>query len=298
MTTDPLTAWMNVIAPDTGSAVARTLETLPLRRVYESLEDGDEHRSFCAEWSVRATSGGIDRARVMVPANTERCRPGQLLDALQSLKGTSAPMSALAEQLLNDRPDLDLLLGFALAEVPARAKLYVLRPAGRPIHAFAGLCRDVLSSAGIHPEWTRTQIALAERVPAFFALDLRTDGSSCGKLYFSFDHAVEVDAMLERLNAHSLRDTLQRIHSHVSNNPTGRLVVTTRASSNETIDVTLHAHLRSLPELSPALQSAWSDLQATAVEQGMRPLKFSYASWMQGPRPAESLYYTFGPTDR
>jgi hypothetical protein len=298
VTTDPLTAWMNIIAPDSGSAVARALETLPLQRAYESLEDGDEHRSFCAEWSVRATAGGIDRARVMVPADTDQCQPGQLMNALQSLKGTSEKMSALAEQLLRDRPDLDLLLGFALAEVPARAKLYILQPRGRPVEAFTDLCRDVLATAGIDTTWTYSQVALAEQVPAFFALDLRADGASSGKLYFSFDEETKVDALLERLNADSLRDTLQRIHGNVSDNPNGRLVVTTRASASETVDVTLHAHLHSLPALNPALQSAWADLQNLAIDRNMRPLKYSYASWMQGPCPAESLYYTFGPIDR
>ncbi len=298
MTTDPISAWMHLMAPETGSTVARAIESLPLRRVYETLEDGDEHRSFCAEWSVRATPEGIDRARVMVPANTDRCRPGQLKNALQSLEGTSEQMSALAEQLLRDRPDLDLLLGFALAEVPARAKLYILRPRGRPVEAFSDLCGDVLAAVGIDTSWTRTQIALAEQVPAFFALDLRADGSSSGKLYFSFDDEKGVDAILERLNADSLRDTLKRIQGHVSNNPNGRLVVTTRASASETIDVTLHAHLHSLPELNPALHSAWVELQNLAIDRNMRPLRYSYASWMQGPRPAESLYYTFGPTDR
>ena len=163
---------MNVIAPSRGQAIAQAIETLPLRPVYPRLEDGEDTRPICAEWSLRSSAEGIDQARVMVAANTEECEPGQLKAALSSLPGTSDRLRTLGDRLLAKRPDLDLLLGFALKESTPRAKLYILRPANQAIEDFAQLSAAILSQAGIAPEWTRRQLALAGQVPAFLALDL------------------------------------------------------------------------------------------------------------------------------
>lgn len=294
MTADPLTSWLKLIAPHNGHDVAEAIERLPLRPVYSDLNDGGDPRPFCAEWSLRSGASGIDTARVMVAVDTQQCKRGLLNQTLESLSGTPERLRSLAEALLADRPDLDLLLGFALAEATPRAKLYVLRPTLRPIAGFEQLSADILRLAGVDPNWTREQIEMADQAPAFFALDLRADGSSSGKLYFSFDHESKVESLLERLGAEPLCQKLHQITGHVSDNPNGRLVVTTRASSASTLDVTLHAHLQALPSLSPALEVAWANLKQRAQDHRLRPLKYSYASWLHGPSPAESLYYTFG----
>ncbi len=286
---------MNVIAPKTGAEVAQAIEQIPLREVYSERTGETDNRPFCAEWSIRISEERVDMARMMVATKTERCSPGQLSAALGTLKGTSERIRALAEALLKGRPDLDLLLGFALAETIPRAKLYVLRPAGRPIGDFSQLSEDILGMAGVPPQWTRNQIEMAKQCPAFLALDLRNDGSSTGKLYFSFDEESQVDRYLYGLNARDLRKKLTQVQTHISDNPTGRLVVTPRAEGDQTVDVTLHAHLNTLPVLHPALDQAWSRLKMQAQQNGLLPLHYSYASWLSGPTPSESLYYTFSP---
>jgi len=229
----------------------------------------------------------------MVATETEDCAPGTLTAALQSIGETSGALSELAEQLQARRRDLDLLLGFDLSESNPRSKLYVLRPAGFPVPGFAQLCEQILSTAGVETDWTRDQLARAGSPPAFLAVDLRTAGSNSGKLYFSFNEVAEADALLRDLGCEPLRERLSRIAPHVSDNPNGRLVITTRARHSKTTDITLHAHLQSLPVLHPALQEAWRSLQTRAAQMGGRALYPSYASWLWGERPSESLYYTF-----
>jgi hypothetical protein len=295
VSTDPLTEWLSTLSPEHGSKVAAAIDKVPLRTVYADQSGPSDARILGAEWSVRAHQGGIDRARVMVATDTTRCPRGVIAAALQSVGNTSKPLRVLAENLLVRRKDLDLLLGFDLGEASPRAKLYVLQPAGRSIAGFSGLCEDILSIAGVHPSWTHEQMKLAEQVPAFLALDLRADAQTNGKLYFSFDRVDDADALLCSLKAESLRERLSAIEHHISDNPHGRLVVTTRGCGPDTVDITLHAHLKMLPELSPALDEAWRGLQAQAQQMGNRALYPSYASWMWGPQPAESLYYSFRP---
>lgn len=294
MTADPITTWLESIAPENGHDVAKAIERLPLLPVYSHLKEGGQGRPHCAEWSIRSDSNGIDTARVMVAIDTERCAPGLLNSALESLSGTPKRLCSMAEDLLADRPELDLLLGFALAEPTPRAKLYVLRPTFQHIAGFDQLSEDILRLAGVDPTWTRTQTEMAGQAPDFFAVDLRTDGSSCGKLYFSFDHENEVDRLLERQGAEPLRDKLRQITDHISDNPNGRLVVTTRTSKATTMDITLHAHLTSLPPMGSAIETAWMELQQRAADHEMKTLTHSYASWLHGPNPSERLYYTFG----
>lgn len=297
MSTDPLTEWLCTLSPEHGPQVAAAIDKVPLRTVYSDQSDPSDARIHGAEWSVRAHQDGVDRARVMVATDTSRCPPGVLDGALQSVGDTPKPLRVLAENLLQRRHDLDILLGFDLGEDPPRSKLYVLQPAGGPVAGFSGLCEDILSIAGVHPSWTHEQMKLAEQVPAFLALDLRADAQTNGKLYFSFDRVNDADALLLALQAEPLRERLSAIERHLSDNPHGRLVVTTRGCGSDTVDVTLHAHLRTLPELSPALDEAWTDLRAQARRMGNRTLYPSYASWMEGPRSAESLYYTFRPPE-
>ena len=294
MTTDPITAWLNVIAPETGASVAAAIEGLPLRPVYP-IPAQENERPYCAEWSIRSSERGIDIARLMVSVNSDPCQPGQLNATLNTIGGTSRIIRDVAEQLVSVRTDLDLLLGFALGESSPRAKLYVLCPAGQSIDDFADLSCDILAAAGISPDWANQQVELAQQTPAFFAIDLCSNGSASGKLYFSFSQTADADDLLRRLDATPLRETLDRVHPHISNNPTGRLVVTTRAEAGETTDITLHTHLADLPTLNPALMTAWERLQHTAARHGLPPLHWSYASWLWGPRPSESLYYTFVP---
>ena len=295
MSTDPLSEWLCMLSPEHGAKVAAAIDKVPLRTVYTDQSDPSDARILGAEWSVRAHQDGVDRARVMVAVDTSRCPPGVLGAALKSVGDTPKQLRVLAENLLQRRHDLDLLLGFDLGETTPRAKLYVLQPGGRPIAGFSGLCEDILSIAGVHPSWTHEQMKLAEQVPAFLALDLRADAQTNGKLYFSFDRVADADAVLSSLQAEPLRERLSSIESHVSDNPHGRLVVTTRGCESETVDVTLHAHLQTLPELSPALNEAWASLRTQAQEMKNHTLYPSYASWMWGPRPSESLYYTFRP---
>lgn len=294
MTTDPITAWLNVIAPESGPSVAAAIEGLPLRPVYP-IPAQENERPYCAEWSIRSSEQGVDIARVMVSVNSDPCQPGQLNATLNTIGGTSPTIRNVAEQLVSDRTDLDLLLGFALGETSPRAKLYVLCPAGQSIDDFVELSCGILAAAGIDPNWAKQQVDLAHQTPAFFAIDLCSNGTSNGKLYFSFSQTTDADNMLRRLDAAPLRKTLERVHPHVSDNPTGRLVVTARATADQTTDITLHTHLSSLPTLNPALMTTWERLQHTAANHGLPPLQWSYASWLWGPRPSESLYYTFAP---
>jgi hypothetical protein len=295
--TDPLTEWLCTLSPEHGPQVAAAIEKVPVRTVYTDKSDPSDARLYGAEWSVRAHQGGIDRARVMVATDTGRCPRGVIDAALQSVGNTPKPLRVLAENLLVRRKDLDLLLGFDLSETSPRTKLYVLQPAGRSVAGFSGLCEDILSIAGVHPSWTHEQMKLAEQVPTFLALDLRADAQTSGKLYFSFDRVDDADALLCSLKAEPLRERLSALERHISDNPHGRLVVTTRGCGPDTVDVTLHAHLKTLPELSPALNQAWMGLQAQAQQMGSRVLYPSYASWMWGPQPAESLYYSFRPPE-
>ncbi len=295
MTTDTLTQWLCSLSPEHGPRVVAAIESVPFRAVYSDQADPSDARILGAEWSVRAHQGGVDRARIMVAVDTSRCPPGVLSSALQSVGDTPKPLGVLAENLLIQRHDLDLLLGFDLSESVPRSKLYVLQPANRPITGFSGLCEDILSIAGVHTSWTHEQMKMAEQVPAFLALDLRANAQTNGKLYFSFDRVKDADALLSALQAEPLRERLNTIERHLSDNTHGRLVVTTRGCGTDTVDVTLHAHLQTLPELSPVLDDAWANLQVQAQQMGNRVLHPSYASWMWGPRPAESLYYTFRP---
>lgn len=297
MSADPLTEWLCALSPAHGAHVAAAIAKVPLRTVYADKADPADARILGAEWSVRVHHGGVDRARVMVATDTSRCPPGVIDAALRSVGDTPRPMRDLAEDLLARRKDLDLLLGFDLGELSPRAKLYVLQPAGRSVSGFSGLCEDILSLAGVHPSWSQEQIRLANRAPAFMALDLRADAQTNGKLYFSFDRVADTDALLSSLKAESLRHPLSAVERHLSDNPHGRLVVTARGCGPDTVDVTLHAHLETLPVLSPDLHQAFSSLRAQAQQMGSRDLFPSYASWLWGPRPAQSLYYSFRPPE-
>jgi len=284
-----------MLSPEHGAKVASAIDKVPLRTVYTDKSDPSDARILGAEWSIRAHQEGVDRARVMVATDTRRCPPGVLDAALQSVGDTPKPLRVLAENLLRRRRDLDLLLGFDLGEATPRSKLYVLQPAGSPVQGFSGLCEDILSIAGVDPGWTHEQMKLAERVPAFLALDLKADAQTTAKLYFSFDRMSDGDALLAALNAEPLRERLHAINANLSDNPHGRLVVTTRGRGSETVDVTLHAHLKDLPQLAPALDEAWESLKTQAQHRGGHTLFPSYTSWVWGPRPSESLYYTFRP---
>ncbi len=296
---DPLRTWLSVVAPGADDA-AEALRTIPVRPVYE--EPAPDTRSalrrwWGAEWSVRVglDSGAIDTARVMVPVDTPRVAPSGLSQALSSLAPASPPrLRRLADLLRRDRPDLDLLLGLDLGAAVARGKLYVMRPAGRPVADFADVCRAVLSQARVDAGWTSARLDEAGRHPAFLALDLRDDGAAAGKLYLSCDTVAEADRLLAVADRPRLRARLRAVTGHLGDHRIGRLVVTVRGRGAETVDVTLHAHLHGLPALDPRTTAAFASLSAEASARGL-VLRPSYASWLDGPHPAESLYYVTRP---
>lgn len=300
MTPDPLAAWWRVLHPDGPALAIPTPASLPTRPVYEDPPPDtlpSAQRLFHAEWSLRhhLSSAQVDRARVMLPVHTAQASPGSLGAWLRALAPQAPPaLPRLADRLHRDRPDLDLLVGVDFGGDSPRAKLYVLRPAGRPVANFRALSVDLLKTAQVHPDWTQRQIDAADRDPAFLALDLRADGGAAGKLYFAHSDPDDAHRTLRRLGRDRLCSTLDTLSPALAHNPTGTLVVTPRGAGSDTRDVTLHAHLGQLPALSEPLAHAVHALAAQARERGWT-LRPSFASWLDGPQPAQSAYYVIRP---
>lgn len=293
-----IASWLDHLAPTHGARVGEAFGALPLRPVYDvppDLTDVDRHLQG-AEWSLRVGPAGVvDRARVMVAVDAPRATEGALQRALAALgPGIARGARVLAERLRRERPDLDLLLGADLGRAP-RAKLYVLRPAGRPVDGFADLARAVLGAHGVAPGWTADVLDRAGRDPAFFALDLHADGRTGGKLYLSATDRDDADVLLAALDRQSLRERLRCLGDVDADHAVGRFVVTPRARGTQTVDVTLHAHLGRDPPLSRPLSAAWQAVQDDARRVLGRTLRASYVSWLDGPTPSESLYYRVSP---
>jgi hypothetical protein len=298
----PLARWLEVLSPGSGHLVGGAFEDLTIMPVYRVPPDCAPSREGatlqCAEFSLRAHAGGVDRARLMVALWAPWVRAGGVAAALERL-APLADRAVLAgiEAVRADHPELDLLIGVEAAGERVRGKLYVMRPTPDVAVDFDEIAVRVLGLTGVSASWVRRCIGELGRSPAFVASDLLGARESAGKLYFGFDGPEEAREHLVRLGSPWLTERLDEVVRAVSDNPVNRLVLTLRGRGDRTVDLTLHAHTRDLPALGPELMAAWSSLGVRARELLGRPLTPSYVSWLDGEKRAESLYYQVGLTE-
>jgi hypothetical protein len=281
-----LRQWLDTLSPGLGSAMGPAFDELSVMPVYrlppECAPSRDGAYFRCAEFSIRSDAQGVQRGRMMVALWAPWSSSERIVRALCSVEpGYSSELLDRVRWAHETYPDLDFLLGLAAdAKGGVRGKVYVMRPSHTDLPAFDEIATDLLAAAGVSRDWTASAIETVGRGPMFFALDLLPDGRAGGKLYFGFEDPTPVAGLLEQLQRPWLRAQLDEVARNVSSNPVGRMVLTLRARGAETSDVTLHAHLASLPTVTPALQSAWEDTEALAGEVLGRPLDLSYVSWL------------------